>query len=414
MSDIFSNDLSTEELVEIGRRSMSKNFRQTPIVMTRGEGLYVWDKAGRRYLDFVAGIAVMGLGHGHPRLIDAAIRQTRQLWHVSNLWFNEPQILLSQQLAERFGGGRVFLANSGTEANEAAIKLARRYAAKVLGEPQRNKLITFEKSFHGRTLGALAATGQPKYHDGFEPMIPGFSYARFNDIESVKALIDDKTCAVLVEPLLAEGGLILPEPGFLKELARVTREAGALLIFDEVQVGCGRTGTFFAYEQEGVKPDVVTLAKALGGGLPIGAMISTEAVADGFAPGAHGSTFSGNAVAARVALAFLDVMEEDALLDHVALTGTIVARRLGKLVEQFELVKEVRGRGFIWGIQLTKDWAKEALEGCLKRGLLVNRLAPDTLRILPPLITQRSHIKAAVDILAEVLSDLENHPPAGE
>lgn len=407
----FDHELSQDQLVAIGRRTMSRNFRQAPIVCVRGEGLYVWDRAGRRYLDFVGGIAVNGLGHSHPRFVEAVERQVRQLTHVSNLYFNEPQILLGQALSERFDDGLVFLCNSGAEANEAALKFARRYAHTVLEQPDRNEFVTFRNSFHGRTLGALAATGQPKYHAGFEPMIPGFHYGEFNDIESATALVGERTCAVMVEPLQAEGGLILAQPGFLAQLRQLCDDRGALLILDEVQVGCGRTGTFFAFEQEGARPDIVTLAKALGGGMPIGAMITREAIGAGFAPGAHGSTFAGNAVAARAALAFLEVMDEQGLLAHVRETGTWFGQELNKLADRFGCVAGARGRGFIWGLGLNEDWAPAALAGCVKRGLLVNRLNPRTLRFLPPLITQRSHIKAALDILAEVLTDLERTPP---
>jgi len=412
LSDSFNHGLSQEEMVEIGRRSMSLNFRQAPVVLVRGEGMYAWDRAGARYLDFVGGIAVNGLGYSHPRLINAATRQLRQLWHVSNLYFNEPQILLSQALADRYGDGRVFLCNSGAEAVEAAIKLARRYAVKVLEQPKRTGFVSFKSSFHGRTLGALTATGQPKYHDGFKPLIGGFKYADFNDLDSVSKLVDDKTCAVIVEPIQAEGGLYTAEPGFLSAVKRLCEERGALLILDEVQVGCGRTGTFFAYEQENVKPDIVTLAKALGGGLPIGAIISNQTCAPGFQPGSHGSTFSGNAVACRTALAVLEVIEDDSLLDHVAATGAWFGKQLDGLKDRFDFVTGSRGRGFIQGLGFDKPWAPAALERCTKRGLLVNKLNTNTLRFLPPLIAQRSHIKAAVDILTDVLADLERDPPA--
>ena len=344
-NDSFTHQYSTDELVALGRKHMSKNFRQAPLVFTRGEGLYVWDHRGKRYIDFVGGIAVNGMGHGHPRLVEAAVRQARQLWHVSNLYFNEPQILLSKMLAERFGNGRVFLCNSGAESVEAALKFARRYAAVVKGEPDRTNYISFKSSFHGRTMGSLTATGQPKYHKGFEPLIPGFTYADFNDLSSVEALIDSKTCGVIVEPLQAEGGLIMPEPGFLAGLKALCEANGALLIFDEVQVGCGRTGTFFAWERENVKPDVVTLAKALAGGLPIGAMITTDEVADGFAPGAHGSTFAGNAVASRVAQVMLEVLDEDDILENVQETGAFLGDQLNNLATKYDCVEGARGRG---------------------------------------------------------------------
>ena len=402
------NIVQTADLVAIARGTMSKNFRQAPVVLTRGEGLYVWDRTGRRYLDFIGGIAVNGLGHSHPRVIEATVRQVNQLVHVSNLYFNEPQIHLSQRLSQRFGDGRVFLCNSGTEANEAALKLARRYASLVKGEADRVGFVSFNNSFHGRTLGALAATGQPNYHEGFRPMIPGFRFADFNDIDSVAALVDETTCAVIVEPIQAEGGLILPAPGFLKALKSLCEERGALLILDEVQTGCGRTGTFFAYEHEGVKPDIVTLAKALGAGMPIGAMISTEEVSDGFAPGAHGSTFSGNAVACNVALAVLDCFVEEDLLAHVTRIGAFLGESLAQLAKTHELVEGARGRGLIWGLALTGDFAPELVAQCLDRGLLVNRLNARTVRFLPPLITQKSHVRAMCEILTEALEHVES------
>lgn len=411
--DPFKTEPTQAELVALGRRTMARNFRQQPIVLVRGEGMYLWDREGRRYIDFVGGIAVCGLGHAHPVLTDAIVRQARQLVHISNLWFNEPQILLSAALSERYGGGRVFLANSGAEANEAALKLARRYASKVKGEPARNRFVSFHQSFHGRTLGALAATGQPKYHEGFEPMIEGFDYATFNDLASVEALVTDATCAVIVEPIQAEGGLIVAEPGFLAEVGRICRERGALLILDEVQVGCGRTGTFFAYEQEDVLPDIVTLAKALGGGLPVGAMISSDEVSHGFQPGSHGSTFSGNPVACRAAVAFLQVIEEDALLQHVALNGAWFSDELDALAGRFDCVDGCRGRGFIQGLGLNRDWAPSIVALCQERGLLVNKLGTRTLRFLPPLICERSHIRAAIEILSDVLGEIESNPPEG-
>ena len=402
----FPRVADTDGLVAQARASMSKNFRQAPVVFVRGEGCYLWDREGQRYLDFVSGLAVMALGHSHPAVVEATMRQSRLLFHVSNLYYNEPQILLSVALAARFGEGRVFLCNSGTEANEAALKLARRWATVRRGEPNRTGFVSFEHSFHGRTFGGLSVTGQPRYHAGFEPILPGCRYARFNDLESVAALVDDSTCAVIAEPILAEGGILLPEPGFLASLGELCRERGALLILDEIQTGCGRTGTFFAFEQEGVRPDIVTLAKALGGGLPVGAMISTEAVADGFEPGSHGSTFAGNAVVARAALAVLEVMEEDGLLAHVTRTSKILEAGLQGLVDRFDFVEVAAGRGYIWRLSFTQPLGERVVAECMKRGLLVNRLSPTSIRILPPLIAQRSHMEAALGVLEEVLADL--------
>ena len=403
--------LDMSALVDLGRRVMSKNFRQAPIVFTRGEGLYLWDAAGARYLDFVAGIAVNGLGHGHPRIVEAMTRQVRQLVHVSNLWFNEPQILLCEALQQRFGEGRVFLVNSGTEAVEAALKLARRYARVVRNETKRTGFVAFHQSFHGRTLGALSATGQPKYHEGFEPLVPGFKFANYNDLASVEALVDETTCAVIAEPIQAEGGLIAAAPGFLAGLRKLCDERGALLILDEVQTGVGRTGKFFAFEHEGVRPDIVTLAKALGAGFPIGAMLSTEAVADGFAPGSHGTTFGGGALAARVALTVLEVIDEDGLIRNAADTGAHFASRLNDLSGTYKFLTGARGRGLLLGLGMSKDYAEAAVAGCAKRGLLVNKLNPRTLRFLPPLTTQRSHVRAAMEILDEVMAELDKSPP---
>ena len=410
MKDINENS-TTDELVASARQSMSRNFRQAPIVFMRGQGVHLFDRNDKRYIDFVSGIAVMGMGHSHPRIVEAATEQARKLWHVSNLYFNEAQILLSNMLSDRYGDGRVFLCNSGAEAVESAIKLARRYAFVKHGDTKRNEFVSFEKSFHGRTLGALSATGQPKYHTGFQPIIPGFKYARFNDIESVKELVDSNTCAVIVEPIQAEGGLILPLPGFLSAVKEICEERGALLILDEVQVGSGRTGTFFAYEQEGVKPDIVTLAKALGAGIPIGAMIANQEASLGFQPGSHGSTFAGNALAARIAQVFLEVMEEENLLAHVQEVGAYMGNELNAMCERFDCLDSARGRGFIWGLGFNKEWAPETVALAMKKGLLVNKLNTRTIRLLPPLISERSHVDAALAILANCLTEISNNPP---
>ncbi len=411
--------LDMAALVELGRATMAKSFRQAPIVFTRGEGCYLWDAEGRRYLDFVGGLAVNGLGHSHPRIVEAVSDQIRTLVHVSNLYFNEPAIRLSKRLSDDFqratgGPARVFLCNSGTEATEAAMKLARRYAYAVKKEPQRNVIVSFEHSFHGRTYGAMTFTGQPKYQEGFGPIVPGVRYASFNDLASVEAVMGPDVCAVFVEPIQAEGGLFPAAPGFLRGLRELCDRHGALLCLDEVQVGCGRTGRFFAFETHDVRPDVVWLAKALGAGIPIGAMLCSEATSDGFAPGSHGTTFGGNAFAAQVALTVLEVFEEDGILDNVRETGATLNHELTRLSERFDVLTGPRGVGLIQGLGFREEWAFATADACMKRGLLVNKLNTKTLRFLPPLIAQKAHVRAAVELLSDALGEVKRNPPTQE
>ena len=312
-----------DELIAAGKRLLLNNYRQAPVVMTRGEGCALWDVSGRRFLDMTAGIAVCVLGHGDPGLADAVAAQARRLVHASNLYYLENQLRLAEALARRAFKGRAFFCNSGTEANEAALKIARRYQIVARAQPARTELVAFENSFHGRTMGALAVTGQAKYRAGFGPLVEPVRFLPFGDAAALRGAITDKTCAVIVEPVQAEGGIIIPPPGWLQELRRLCTERGTVLIFDEVQTGVGRTGTFYAFEKEGVVPDVVTLAKGLGGGVPIGAMLANEEVARGFEPGSHASTFGGNPLATAAALYVQHALDSLDLLERCRDVGAL-------------------------------------------------------------------------------------------
>jgi len=393
------------ELIELGKRYLSKNYRQLPVVFVRGEGSYLWDAEGKRYLDCVGGIAVCALGHAPPRVVEVVRAQVATLLHVSNLYYNEPQIHLAQFLVEHSFADRVFLCNSGAEANEAAVKLARRYQREVRGE-DRYDVLCAEGSFHGRTLAMIAATGQEKYRQGFGPMPPGFRHVPYGDVEAMRRAVDDRTAAVMVEPIQGEGGVVVPPSGYLAGLRSLCDEAGVLLILDEVQTGMGRTGKLFAHEHDGVKPDIMTLAKALGAGFPIGAMLSTEEVASGFAPGAHASTFGGNALGSAVALATCEVIAQPAFLSRVEAAAERLTRQCAAFREKYPFVKEVRGRGLLQGVVIEIDGAK-VVERCLAQGLLLNHIGGRVLRFAPPLTISDAEIDQAVQILAGVLEEMK-------
>jgi acetylornithine aminotransferase/acetylornithine/N-succinyldiaminopimelate aminotransferase len=358
----------------------------------RGEGVYLYDGAGRRYLDFISGIGVVSLGHSHPRLVEALSEQAKKLIHVSNLYENPWQEELARRLIERFGEGRVFFCNSGTEANEAAIKTVRRYF-RIRGE-DKFRIIVFENAFHGRTYGSLSATPQRKFHEGFEPMLEGFDVAK-PSIESVEALVGEKTAGVMIEVIQGEGGVRVMDEAFLKDLQDLCRERGILLIVDEVQTGTGRTGRFFAYEHFGIEPDLVTLAKGLGGGFPIGALIAKPQVAEVMGPGSHGSTFGGNALACSAGIVVVD--EVSTLLERITEVGGYFMKRLEDLS-----FGEVRGKGLMIGVELDSPCTDLVLKA-LERGLLVNCTAEKVLRFLPPLITNQQHVDECIDILRGVV-----------
>jgi predicted acetylornithine/succinylornithine family transaminase len=399
--------MNTTELLESGNAHNSPSYAPAPVILERGEGVRVWDTEGREYLDFLAGIAVNSLGYAHPALTKALQRQVGELMHVSNMFFTKPQIELMDLLCERSFGDRVFLCNSGAEANETALKLARRYQKAVKGDEDRVEFITFKQSFHGRTFAAITATGQPKYHKGFEPMLPGFTYATFNDLASVEALISERTAAVMVEPIQGEGGVRPADPKFLKGLREICDRFGALLIFDEVQCGIGRTGTLFAYEGYGVAPDIMTLAKGLGGGVPIGACVATEEAFKGFERGSHATTFGGNPLASTAALCVLETVESENLQENAITRGNQLMDGLRKLANGSSTIVEVRGKGLMVGVECVEGAAGEIVGLCRERGLLVNVAGPSTVRFVPPLVVRAEDVQSALGIFEESLHEWE-------
>ena len=393
--------MPTEELRQDADRYLMNTYARSPISIVRGRGSKVYDLEGREYLDFVAGIAVNVLGHGHPDLVAAIQKQAQQLLHASNLYYTEPQTKLAKMLVEHSFAKKVFFCNSGAEANETAIKLARRYAHQKYGA-ERYEIITMLQSFHGRTMATLTATGQEKVQKGFEPLLPGFTYVPFNNLSAVEQAVSSKTAAILLEPVQGEGGVRVADKSYLKGLRELCRQRDLLLIFDEVQTGVGRTGTLFAYEQFGVAPDIMTLGKGLGGGLPIGACLATEEAAAALEPGTHASTFGGNPVSCAAGLAVLRTLLEGRVLEHGRRMGDYLAHGLQDIKDRLPIVKEVRGLGLLQGMELTVD-GKSVVTDCLARGLLINCTAERVLRFVPPLIITQTDIDRLLDILNQVL-----------
>jgi predicted acetylornithine/succinylornithine family transaminase len=388
--------MNNSEIVELAHRNLVDVYGCLPLAFVRGHGAYLYDADGNRYLDFFCGLAVTSLGHGNPRVVRAIKEQAEKLTHVSNVFHTEPTARLAERLANRFGGGKVFLANSGAEANEAAIKLARRWGSNA--GAGRYEILATLGSFHGRTLATLSATGQEKYHQGFQPLMPGFRLVPFDDIAALDRARHDETVAVMVEPIQGEGGVVMPRPDYLKRLREFCDRNKMLLILDEVQVGMGRTGRFFAYEHASIKPDIVTLAKALGGGLPIGAMIAGPEIASSFTPGSHGSTFGGNPVACAAAGAVMDAIDQDGVLENASSVGAYILERLGKFAKSYDRIAEVRGLGMIIGVVLKHD-ARPIVDACLKERLLVNGTNGNVLRLLPPLNLTREEADSGLDII---------------
>lgn len=376
-------------------------YGERKLALVRGEGVYVWDADGNRYLDFLGGIAVNGLGHCHPVVVRAITEQARTLIHCSNLYYIEPQVRLAKLLVEHSFADQCFFCNSGAEANEAAIKLARK-VAHDRGFHEKYEILTMSQSFHGRTLAAIAATAQPKYHKGFEPLPVGFRYVPFNDLDAAKEAMNEHVCAVLVEPIQSEGGVNVAAPGYLDGLRELCDRYKALLMFDEVQTSMGRLGTLWGYESFGVTPDVVTIAKALGGGVPIGALLTTREIAASFGPGTHASTFGGNPLASAAAYATLKYILDQNLPSHVAEMGAYLTERLLSLKEEFGCVVGVRGRGLLQGLVVNVD-AKPIAAKCVEEGLLTISTNDEVLRFLPPFIIEKEHVDEAVGILRRAL-----------
>ncbi|MBC7855500.1 MAG: aspartate aminotransferase family protein [Pirellulaceae bacterium] len=391
--------LSSAETVELFKRYVIGNYNRYPVNLVRGEGSLVWDSEGNRYLDLFPGWGCNLLGHCPPNVVRAVQEQVATLIHAPNTWHMDVQGEWARLLSERSFGGQAFFCNSGTEANEAAIKLAR------LHGKGKYKIITFTGGFHGRTLGALTATAQPKYHEGLGPLVAGFNYAPHGNLAAAAKLIDDDTCAILVEPIQGEGGIRLPPEGFLPGLRKLADDHGLLLIFDEVQTGCGRTGEWFAYQHYDVTPDVMTLAKALCGGIAGGAMLTTPEIAPSLRPGMHAATFGGNPIAARAGIAAIEMIEQEGLLDSAKQLGQLFERRFRKLQKECDLVTDVRVVGTMVGIELAID-GSAVVKHCLERKLLVNCTHGTVIRLLPAMNLPEDQAEEGCDILAEVIKSL--------
>ena len=395
---------SNQELIKLTNKHVAQTYGRYAIGLVRGKGTSVWDASGKKYIDFVAGLAVDNLGHCHPNVVSAIRKQAGKLLHVSNLYHIEPQSQLAAELTRLSFADKFFFCNSGTEANEAAIKLARRWFYDN-GQPKRFEIITMNDSFHGRTMASLSATAQKKIHTGFKPLLPGFKYVPFNDITALKKTITKKTCAVLLEPIQGEGGVNLAQETYLKTLRKICNEKGILLIFDEIQTGFGRTGHLFAYERHKIKPDIITLAKALGGGIAIGAMGSTNKIIKSFAPGTHGATFGGNPLACAASLASLKTLTKKGFLEKSSATGDYFLKQLYRLKDNFSIIREVRGVGLMLAVELNQPGA-EVVTNCMKEGLLINCIQQNTIRFLPPLIITRKEIDFLIRTLSKIFTKM--------
>ena len=400
--------LSLKEIIELDKRYFMNVYGdRIPVCFERGKGMYLWDTDGVKYTDFYAGVAVTSLGHGHPGLLNALKNQIDRFIHCSSIYYIEPQARLARVLAENSCADRVFFANSGAEANEGAIKLARIYFRKK-GVPNKFEIITLEKSFHGRTLATIAATGQDKYQKPFSPLTPSFVKTPINDLEKLEKAINDSTCAVMVEPIQGESGVNPASVDFIKGIRTLCDNYGILLIFDEVQCGLGRTGKLFAYEHFGVEPDIFTLAKALGNGIPIGALCAKEFVASAFERGDHGSTFGGNPVACTAGLAVMDALLNEGLVDNSMKMGEYFMDILNGLKDKYPIIKEIRGKGLMIGMELNEDRAVMIRDACFKKGFLVGNVGENIIRFLPPLIVEKRHIDELAGALGKILEGMQN------
>ncbi len=397
--------MELNQIIELDQKYFMNTFgKRSPVCFKYGKGINLWDIEGKKYFDFFAGIAVSALGHSHPKLVSAIKEQAEKFIHCSNLYYIEPQAKLAKILVENSCADKVFFANSGAEANEGAIKLARIYFKKK-GAPEKFEIITLEKSFHGRTLATIAATGQDKYQKPYSPLTPSFLKVPINDLAALKKAINGSTCAVMIEPIQGESGVNLTTKEYMKGVRELCDREGILLIFDEVQSGLGRTGKLFAYQHFGVEPDIFTLAKALGGGFPIGALCAKEHVAGAFEPGDHGSTFGGNPLACSAGLAVMDTMLNEHLVENSESMGSYFIERLNLLREKYSFIKEVRGKGLMIGIQISIDKAKEIVVKCFEKGYLIGNVGSSIVRILPPLIITKEDIDGFITVFDAVLGE---------
>jgi len=396
----MNDNSKKEKTIPLADKYMFQTYGRFPITLVRGEGCRVWDEEGKEYFDFVGGIAVCALGHSSPVVSKALEEQSKKLVHVSNLYYTRPQTELAQLLVKHSFGDRVFFCNSGAEANEAAIKLARRYSHEMFGSG-RHIIISMIESFHGRTMATLSATGQEKVQAGYNPLVEGFKFVPFNDVDSLDHAMDESVCAVLLEPIQGEGGVVCPDPDYLKRVREICQNRKTLLIFDEVQVGIGRTGRLFAHEHYGVTPDIMTLAKALGNGLPIGAILATEEISQVFGPGSHATTFGGTPLVTAVSKEVLKSLIEDGWIEHCRDMGNYFKEKLEDLAQRFSFIKEVRGLGLILGVELDRPGAP-IVTACMKEGFLINCVQENVLRFLPPLIVEKEEIDLLVETLNRV------------
>lgn len=393
--------LTNEEIFAKDKSDYLPVFARYNIVLDHGDGPYVYDTKGKKYIDFLAGIAVNVVGHNYKPLVDAVSQQASKMIHCSNLYYTEVQVKAAEKLKKLSGMDKVFFGNSGAEANEGAIKLARKYATNI--DPEKIQIISALHSFHGRTLATLTATGQDHYHHGFGPLPAGFDYVPYNDIQALEAKMSDKTCAVMLEAIQGEGGVHVPDPDYLPKVRALCDKYNAVLIFDEVQCGMGRTGTFFGCQQFGVKPDIVTLAKGLAGGVPIGAFMATDKVASAFHAGDHGSTFGGNPLACAAACVVLDALIDGNLMENAKEIGTYLQSKFEEYKAKYpNLIKEVRGRGLILGMELTRP-GREIANECLDYGAIINCTAGNVLRFVPPLNITKAHVDELISVLDKVL-----------
>jgi predicted acetylornithine/succinylornithine family transaminase len=395
--------MKEKKIMALADQNIMNTYRRVPIALVKGEGARLWDANGKKYLDFVAGIAVCNLGHSHPNVVKAIKKQVKSLMHVSNLYYTQPQAEVAALLVKHSFADKAFFCNSGAEANEAAIKLARKYAHENMG-PDKFELITMKDSFHGRTMATITATGQEKFQFGFTPLLDGFKYVPFNDLTALEAAISPKTCGIMLEPIQGEGGVIIPDAQYLAGVRDICDRHKILMIVDEVQTGIGRTGKLFAYEYSGIKPDIMTLAKALGNGFPVGAMLATNEVAKAFSPGNHASTFGGNLLAMAAVQATLKTMLAQGVLEHCLKMGEYFLEKLMALQKKHAMITGVRGRGLMLACALSIEGA-DIVKSCQEKGLLINCTGGRTLRFVPPIIITEKDIDEAISILDAVMEE---------